>query len=978
MRAFMRTGSAEFDTSRKSFIEFRSGCSQMAVAASLLLLALPAAAHAQEISAAPGEEQGLQTPTTASSPPPLNGDLEASTGDEEGPIVVTGSRVATGLRAPTPVMVVGEAAIEQRAAGTLGEVLQQIPSFGPSDSPNTAGVTSRGGGQINPDLRGLGSTRTLVLVNGRRHVPTAATGSVDIKVIPTLLVEQVEVVTGGASAAYGSDAVSGVVNFILKDRIDGIEATVQAGISEQGDGAERRASLAGGLTFAGGKGRLVAGVDYLDIGFIGSQLTRDWGRKEVGLVTNGQFAANGLPNFIIAENVHSANTTPGGLIVSGPLRGIAFGPGGTTYNYNFGQVFGSTMIGGSGQFDNENILAYLGTPTTSINGLAKLEYELTDDLEFQLELSGGYSEVLGASQESRDRGNLVIRRDNAFLPDSVRQQMTALNLQTITIGRVSYDTGKIKLDRDNKHVRGVVGFNGSFSDDWKWDAYYQYGRNEYDLAFGPNNRRQAEYALAVDAVRAPDGSIVCRSTLTSPGNGCIPVNVLGNGSLQLNDYVFGSALFELVTTQHVGAANVQGEPFSTWAGPVSVAFGAEYRRDRAVGTTDPLSQKLNPNGSLGGWILGNQLPLQGTVKVWEVYAEGLVPLASGMPLAEEFNLNGAVRRTNYSTSGVVWSWKAGATYKPVDDIRFRVTRSRDIRAPNISELFENGGSSNTNVFDKVLGQSIQVRELNQGNPNLQPEIARTWTGGAVFQPSFVPRLAFSVDYFDIKIGDAIGTLGAPTLVNGCNDGNDVFCQSITFNPDGTIAFVTNTRLNLASVKTTGFDFELTYGYRPQWLDGGINLRVLATRTTELSFSNPNGVQDRLGQVSNVFRTPGVPKWSGNASINYEDDHFNLGLQARYVGKGKFGTILTEGAGARNTVNDNHVPAYVYLTLSTAYRFDLGDDRSMQLFAVVNNLLDTDPPFIPSGAAGGANESSTNPAFYDVIGRFFRFGARFNF
>src|SRR5690242_20057694 len=263
-------------------------------------------------------------------------------------IVVTGTRLPAGVKAPTPLTVLGAQAIEDRNPATIGELLQQIPSFGEMDSPNTAGVTSRGGGQINPDLRGLGSTRTLVLIDGRRHVPTAATGSVDIKVVPTLLVDRVEVVTGGASAAYGSDAVSGVVNIVLKNNLQGIRATVSGGISGQNDGEERRLSLAAGTSFAGGRGHVMAGVDYLKVGEIGTQLTRDWGRRDVGLVTNAAFATNGLPNFITSPGVHSAITTPGGLIVSGPLKGIAFGPGGTTYNYQFGQVFGSTMIGGDG------------------------------------------------------------------------------------------------------------------------------------------------------------------------------------------------------------------------------------------------------------------------------------------------------------------------------------------------------------------------------------------------------------------------------------------------------------------------------------------------------------------------------------------------------------------------------------------------------------------------------------------------------
>lgn len=952
------------------------GCSGVAIAAFLLSLGSPAGAQAQEDPTDPADDQGIQTPTTDTRPPAAQtGEVEATTGDEEEAIVVTGSRLATGFAAPTPLTTVTEAEIQSGAPSNLGEVLAEIPSFRPTSSPSTAGVTSRGGGQITPDLRGIGDQRTLVLVDGRRHVPTTAEGSVDIKLIPTLLVNQIEVVTGGASAAYGSDAVAGVVNFILKDRIEGIQATAQVGISERGDGGEKRLSLATGGSFGTGGG-FVVGVDYTKIDEIGTQLTRDWGRREVGLITNPNFATNGLPNFIIAEQVRSANTTPGGLIVSGPLRGIAFGPNGTTYRYNFGQVFGSAMIGGDGRFDNENLLANLGVPIESVNALAHADLKLSDSVEAFVELSGGYSKVGGASQENRDRGNLVIRRDNAFLPESVRAEMTRLGLQTITIGRVSYDVGKIKLDRRNTVLRGVAGLKGEFGGGWTWDAYYQYGRNDYSLDFGPNNRKQDEFRLAVDAVRAPGGNIVCRSTLTSPNNGCIPVNVFGSGSLQLNDYAFGTAQFDLLTKQHVAAANLQGEPFSTWAGPVSVGVGGEYRRDTAVGTSDPISTRPNPNGSIGGFILGNQLPINGKIKVWEVYAETLVPLLADVPFAQEFNLSAAGRRTHYSTSGTVYTWKVGLSYKPYDDLRFRATRSRDIRAPNISELFENGGSSNTNVFDPALGQSVQVRELNQGNPNLNPEIADTFTAGAVFQPSFVPNLAISIDYYDIKIEDVIATLGAPTLAQGCFAGNQLFCESITFNPNGSIAFITNTRLNLASLTTSGIDVEARYRFSPTWLPGSIRFRGLLTYVDDLTVTNPSGPQKRVGQVSEFNRVPGVPKLQGNAEVAYDGDNWSIGLQARYVGKGKFSNILREGAGAANTINDNSVPAHVYLSLSTSYDFELPNGKSFQLFGVVNNLLDQDPPLIPSGAAGGTRETSTSAIFYDVIGRYFRVGARF--
>jgi outer membrane receptor protein involved in Fe transport len=889
--------------------------------------------------------------------------------DKPNNIVITGSRLPAGVRAPTPLTVIGTQAIEDRAPATVGELLQQIPSFGGMDSPNTAGVNSRGGGQINPDLRGVGATRTLVLIDGRRHVPTATTGSVDLKVVPTLLVKQVEVVTGGASAAYGSDAVAGVVNIVLDDDLQGIKGTVEGGISEHGDGKERRLSLAGGTQFADGRGHLMAGFDYVKIGGIGTQLTRDWGRRDVGLITNPNFAANGLPNFIISPNVHSAITTPGGLIVSGPLRGIQFGPDGTISNYDFGQVFGSTMIGGDGAHQNENLLALLGTPTEDFNALASAKYDVSNHVQLFAELSGGKSIVGGASQESRDRGNLVIHRDNEFLPQSVRDLMIADNLQTITIGRVSNDTGKIKLDRDDTVHEAVAGATAHFGR-WTADAYAQYGRNNYDLAFGPNNRKQNEFLQAVDAVVDPaSGNIVCRSTLRNPTNGCIPVNVFGDGSLAPNPFVNGTAHFRLVTKQSVAAANLRGTPFSTWAGPVALATGLEYRRDSAVGTSDAISQRVNANGSVGGWILGNQLPERGVIKVFEGYAEAQAPLAKG------FSVNGAARRTHYSLSGTVYTWKAGAIWDVVPGIRFRATRSRDIRAPNISELFENGGSSNTNVFDPVLGRAVQIREIEAGNPNLKPEKADTLTAGAVVQPRFLPGFSGSVDYYDIKIRDEIATLGAPTLAQGCFAGNDLFCQSITFNPDGTIAFITNTRLNLAEAATRGIDFEANYA-RSHVLGGSLSARLLATRVLKLTTTTPAGVQDRLGQVSNFNRTPGLPKWAGDAFLDYTRGATHVGVQARYVGAGKFSTILHEGTGAANTINDNHVPAFVYLSASASYRFYSIGQHAAELFGIVNNLTDTDPPMIPSGAAGGINESSTNGQFYDVVGRFFRAGIRF--
>ena len=328
-----------------------------------------------------------------------------------------------------------------------------------------------------------------------------------------------------------------------------------------------------------GAGTLMAGFDYVKIGGIGTQLTRDWGRRDVGLITNPNFATNGLSNFIISPNVHSAITTPGGLIVSGPLRGHRFGPGGTISKYDFGQVFGSTMIGGDGANQNENLLALLGTPTEDVNALASAQVRRQRACAIvRRAVRRKVDRRRRQSQEARDRGNLVIQRDNAFLPQSVRDLMIADNLQTITIGRVSNDTGKIQLDRDDKTYEAVGGVTAHFGE-WTADAYAPISaRNSYDLDFGPNNRKQNEYLprrSTPSSIRRPARSSAARERPAASRSTCS-----ATGRETLNPYVNGTARFRLVTTQSVAAANLRGTPFSTWAGPVALAVGVEDRRDQ--------------------------------------------------------------------------------------------------------------------------------------------------------------------------------------------------------------------------------------------------------------------------------------------------------------------------------------------------------------------------------------------------------------
>ena len=910
-------------------------------------------------------------------------DAAVTASGEVSEIVVTATRVAReGFTAPTPVTALSGAELLAKAPTTLGDALNQIPSFRPTNTPATSGVNSRNGGIVSADLRGLGAQRTLVLVDGRRFVPSTAEGIVDLKLIPTLLVDQVEVVTGGASAAWGSDAVAGVVNFHLKDRFEGFASTVQAGLSERGDNEEWKAGFAAGGQYMDGKLHVVLGGDYLDNRGIGSQYTRDWGRKGVGLITNPAFAANGLPNFIISPNVHLSVATPGTLVVSGPLRGTAFGPGGVPYQFNFGQVFGASMIGGTVDGLNPTLATDLAPVEESFTGITHIDYELAPHANVFAEFSTGWADTHGRSQQPRDLGTLTIQRDNAYLPAATRALMVADGLTSLKVGRIGDDTGRIGVDGMNQTYRGVVGGKGALVDGWTWDAYYQYGRNRYYLDTGPNNRIAANWTRAVDAVVGPTGQIVCRSTLSAPTNGCIPVDIFGSGAVSAsNRYVFGNAWFQLITQEQVASFNVKGDAYHTWAGPISVAAGAEYRDEKADATSDPLSQQVQANTSVGAFSIGNQLPLHGEYHLWEGYAETVVPLAKDQVWARNLDLNAAVRHTDYSTSGPVTTWKVGLSWTPIDDIRLRATRSRDIRAPNLSELFQAGGSSFTNVFDPVLNQTVLIRQVAQPNPDLKPETADTTTAGVILRPHLIPGLDLSIDYYEIKINGVIGTLSPPIITSGCFAGNAALCSQIVFNPDHSINFVLAENQNFALLKTSGVDMEASYRIAgadlPGNLPGHFNLHLLTTYVAELTQVNPSGVTKVAGQLSGFSRLNGVPHWMGTFQAGYDEERWGAMLQARYIGSGVYSNLLTQGAGAANTINDNSIPAYVYLDLFANYNLKVrGHD--VTLYTAINNLLDKDPPLIPSGAAGFTLESSTNTAFYDVVGRNYKFGLRFKF
>jgi outer membrane receptor protein involved in Fe transport len=452
---------------------------------------------------------------------------------------------------------------------------------------------------------------------------------------------------------------------------------------------------------------------------------------------------------------------------------------------------------------------------------------------------------------------------------------------------------------------------------------------------------------------------------------CVPFNIFGYGSPSdaAWDYISGAGLQSRQTalsTQHVGSVQVNGTPFNTWAGPVSVAFGAETRRDHYSITADAATVARL-------WASSLTTPFSGTTKVTEGFAELGVPLMKDSAFGTALDLNGAIRRTHYSTSGSVVTWKLGATYSPIEALKLRVTRSRDIRAPDNIELFQAGTVSQVpNFLNPINGTTGLTSTTTQGNKNLKPEVAKTWTLGVVATPGGALKgFQAAFDYYSIDVGGVIGTNLATDIAQRCAQGIQVFCDQIVFDnsPLG-IATILLQPINFNRLKTRGFDIDLSY--RTTFGKSRMEIRGLVNHVIELSTTDGSGTIDRAGSLQGN----GVPAWTANATITYGVGNFEGMLGARYFSASRYDAALVGPDSAAydpklpNSINDNTFPSAVYLDLSLRQDvYQLGNTK-VQIFGVVSNLLNKQPPFNSVLVNSGGNP-------FDLIGRSYRVGVRFS-
>jgi iron complex outermembrane recepter protein len=964
---------------------------------------LPGLATAQDMPA----PASVPPADAAAAPGTVAADAPAS---PSGPIVVTGTRIASGFDAPTPVSVLGADRLAERGAGNIGDALNELPAFRSTQTPASTGLSAAAGyigGRI-LDLRGLGSVRTLTLVDGKRFVPSTTQATVDTNMIPSILLQRAEVVTGGASAVYGSDAVSGVVNLLLDKKLTGYRFNAQAGISKYGDASTRQIGVAGGWALAD-NAHLILGGEYEANDGVEACRVREWCRD--GFINWGRNPGQaGLPANNILGNVHpwSASyngvTTPPSSAYAGravpalrPIDGITFGRDGTPRRFQFGSLVNSLyQVGGESDGPGENIYFDfpIVSPTERYNAMAHVTWEPTPALT--LELSGNYGHSEGRHRAVAYRNTaLTIRSDNAFLPRSadptldIPTILAASGLTSFTLGKGFDDIGPGQLQVRNTVIRAVAQARYDLGGGWKADAYYQFGRNKFrsDLTGGTVTSRLLNAIDAVSVGGTPTCRINADASTANDDPACVPLNPFGyaNGPTfaGAKAYVTANGYQTNITTEHVVAANVTGSLFDLPGGPLGVAVGGEYRNDAVKGDADALSRGNR-------FFTGGGSLISGRIAVTEGYGEIEAPILRNVSFFDELALNGAIRRTHYnrssdffpSSSLSVTTWKIGGTWAPIEALRFRATRSRDIRAPNVSELFGPTTLAQGILTDPARGGVQTVAPITQGsNPNLQPEKANTFTVGAVIQPrgGFLGRFRASVDYYRIEIKDAISTLGQQNIVTRCFQGDPLSCSLVTRDGSGAITNIVDTQQNVNKLIARGVDIELSYR-QPLGGEASLNTRVLASNVIDLITVDAVGPTERAGQTGLRAGTPpGIPDWTIDGLVTLDlADRFSFSTHVRWINKGFYNAafIGPDQAGyvitGPNSSNTNSVPSKTYVDLVATFKVRQQGTQKFDVFFGVDNLFDTDPPRVP-GANGSGNNVLFNP-----VGQSFKAGVRGTF
>lgn len=931
-----------------------------------------------------------------------------------GDIVVTGSRIVSPtITSVSPVQVVSDVAIAQAGATNIQEVLLENPVFGsPTLSRTNSAFLTSGTGVATVDLRNLGTDRTLVLINGRRVVaglPGSAT--VDLNVIPTQFLQRVDILTGGASSLYGSDAVAGVVNFIYKDNFEGIEANLQYGITEQGDDRRYQANITAGGNFANDRGNAMVHFGYSNEGGILSRARR------------GTFLDE-IDTFALTGDVNDFGVPTAPFLSSFAPQG-RFIVGGRTFSFDAN----NNVITGNGAGFNRQFFRTIAVPVERYLFAARTTYDITDNIRFFAEgtyantsssreiepfplESGGANGIFPANGlvplETLVNG---VRIRNPFVPDVIFNAAVdgdGDGNRDFAFARRLAEFGTRNGSTNRDYYRFVAGLQGSlFEDRFNWDVSYNYGRtSESQQSNGQVNVLNFRNALV--AIPGPDGPICADANARAQG--CVPINLFGFNSISpaAIDYIAADQTFQTRITQQVVQGNLSGTLFDLPGGPLGIALGAEYRRETSLENNDALTN--------AGLNAGNALPdTQGEFDVAEAYAELNLPLVSES-FVHYLGVRGSGRISDYSTVGTVYSYSGGVEFAPIQDVRFTGTYARSVRAPNIGELFTGpsqtfpsglqdpcvgigatGGGTRGDVCRSDAGVRANIAAngtftlnqadiqgisgFNSGNPLLQEEKSDSWTASVTINPRSINALrnvVIRVDYYNISIEDAIVSPPRAFILDQCFNNNDqTFCNFITrrqtataVNSAGSIDLINAGAVNGGELNSEGIDVTVTNSFPLTGFlgfDGSLNVRLAYTHLLKLeNVPLPGAEADPIdGEV-------GAAKDRFTASVGLVSDQFGLNFTGTYIGRSE----LDDGFLASYGLEPGaiKIPAEFYLDAQASFR---AADQ-FEFFIGVDNLLDNDAPFIRSGISGNTTGTTTNASVYDVFGRRYYAGARFRF
>jgi iron complex outermembrane receptor protein len=922
-------------------------------------------------------------------------------------IVVTGSHIArTNLESTVPVVTLSTAQLQATGITNLADALTKLPQVGVvgnnSFSNTTSNFSDDGAGISTINLRNLGEERTLVLIDGRRTVSGVPVGqgpaAVDLSTIPTYLIDHVDIVTGGGSATYGSEAVAGVVNIVLRDHYEGLMVNQQFGLTtEHGDSRTETFDLLTGTSFADDRGHVVFGLEFRDQSQV---LSKDRG-----------FAANDIS--------------------MGP-NGPVFGPSSFTLNGEFGTdngLFTTLPNGQSSPYDpnrdgfNREQSRTIQIPTQLISLYGKTSYDITDDVTFFVngrfarQTASSLLEPIAIGAGSTPIGFagqfLELPLDNPFIPASLAAQ--GLADQDDGLGgfndwrRRLAELGDRSVEATRTNFAIVTGFKGTLFDDFKWNAVYSY--SEMDAFQSGLSGNVVKLQQELNAVRLPDGTVVC-SDPAARAAGCVPINLFGAGSASAQAINYIKLLRSYTDQNKENDLNldITGPVFSLPYGDVSLAVGFEYRTEDGYNRGDPIS-------GAGFALDTSQPPSSGGYNVYDYWIETKVPVLKDLSWAKSLTLTGSFRYSDYSNPNVggKQSYAYGLTYAPVSDVQFRVVNSVAIRAPDLSDLFQGRGNSAVSVNDPCANLGISgaanpalrranclaipglaarinapggfVENLNnqqaelsfiQGNPNLTNERAEVLTYGVTFQPRWVSGFSASIDAFRYKIANAVQTIDIQTVANQCADTLAAnFCDAVRRNTTGPnaglIIGVDQEPINVGSFDERGIDVALNYGISVEdaaealtgssWGDGRITIGWNYTYLQQIEITAINGA------TTNLRGLFGAPKHRWNLDLGYNNDDFEVTWQLRYEGSQSY----DDGAGGPT------FQPFVYNDFSVRYHMT----DTITPYIGVNNVFDQHPPLVTqefqqtgAGLASGVSGTNTVPGVYDVIGRFIYFGVKF--